>query len=77
MTIESIRLNITAANVAIVLLFGSACFHSCAKYFYFHYRLVFGTLFPAYSSYKAVKNRDVREYVSEARFAAIHLICGN
>ncbi|CAG2105759.1 unnamed protein product [Medioppia subpectinata] len=26
------------------------------------YRLLFGTLFPAYSSYKAVKNRDVREY---------------
>ncbi|MEQ2303925.1 Receptor expression-enhancing protein 1 [Ameca splendens] len=25
--------------------------------------LVFGTLYPAYSSYKAVKTKDVREYV--------------
>ncbi len=66
-----IVVNITAANTAVVLLFGSACFHSCAKYFYSQYRLVFGTLFPAYSSYKAVKNRDVREYVS------IDSICGN
>lgn len=28
------------------------------------FRLVFGTLYPAYSSYKAVKTKDVREYVS-------------
>lgn len=27
-------------------------------------RLLFGTLFPAYSSYKAVKTKNVREYVS-------------
>uniref|UniRef100_A0A4W4EMA4 Receptor expression-enhancing protein n=1 Tax=Electrophorus electricus TaxID=8005 RepID=A0A4W4EMA4_ELEEL len=26
-------------------------------------RLIFGTLYPAYSSYKAVKSKDVREYV--------------
>uniref|UniRef100_A0A8C7SV37 Receptor expression-enhancing protein n=2 Tax=Oncorhynchus mykiss TaxID=8022 RepID=A0A8C7SV37_ONCMY len=26
-------------------------------------RLVFGTLYPAYSSYKAVKSKDVKEYV--------------
>ena len=26
--------------------------------------MVFGTLYPAYRSYKAVKNKDVREYVS-------------
>lgn len=30
------------------------------------YRLIFGTLYPAYSSYKAVKSKDVREYVSTA-----------
>lgn len=28
------------------------------------YRLVFGTLYPAYSSYKAMKTKNVREYVS-------------
>ena len=37
------------------------CFLSC--------RLVFGTLYPAYSSYKAVKSKDVKEYVS------ISLLC--
>ena len=63
-TQNPIRVNITAANIALLLLFGSACFHSCAKYFYSVYRLIFGTLFPAYSSYKAVKNKDVKEYVS-------------
>lgn len=28
------------------------------------FRVVFGTLYPAYSSYKAVKSKDVKEYVS-------------
>lgn len=27
-------------------------------------RLIFGTLYPAYSSYKAVKSKDIKEYVS-------------
>ena len=30
----------------------------------FCFRLTFGTLYPAYRSYKAVKTKDVREYVS-------------
>lgn len=30
-------------------------------------RLVFGTLFPAYYSYKAVKTKNVKEYVSRAQ----------
>lgn len=29
-------------------------------------RLIFGTLYPAYYSYKAVKSKDIKEYVSEA-----------
>ncbi len=28
------------------------------------FRLVFGTLYPAYASYKAVKTKNVKEYVS-------------
>jgi len=34
-------------------------------YLLFLCRLVFGTLYPAYRSYKAIKNKDVREYVSD------------
>lgn len=29
-------------------------------------RLVFGMLYPAYASYKAVKTKNIREYVSVA-----------
>lgn len=32
------------------------------------YRLVFGTLYPAYSSYKAIKTKNVREYVRNIYF---------
>lgn len=31
---------------------------------YIFCRLVFGTLYPAYASYKAVKTKNVKEYVS-------------
>ncbi len=32
--------------------------------FYFILSLVLGTLYPAYRSYKAIKNKDLREHVS-------------
>ena len=31
-------------------------------------RLIFGTLYPAYYSYKAVKSKDIKEYVSSTIF---------
>lgn len=31
---------------------------------FLNHRLVFGTLYPAYYSYKAVKTKNVKEYVS-------------
>ena len=45
----------------------------------FPFRLVFGTLYPAYRSYKAIKNKDVREYVSTGHqfrisFYFIHIL---
>lgn len=36
--------------------------------FLFSDRLVFGMLYPAYYSYKAVKTKNVKEYVSHAAF---------
>lgn len=32
--------------------------------FYRIFRLVFGTLYPAYASYKAVRTKNIKEYVS-------------
>lgn len=57
----------TAGNVAVLLLFACACCHSAAAYLYSYYRLIFGTLYPSYASYKAIKNKDIKEYVSTTR----------
>lgn len=40
-----------------------SCWLQCSM-LTFLFRVVFGTLYPAYSSYKAVKSKDVKEYVS-------------
>lgn len=39
-------------------------FPSCAYFIVSLYRLFLGTLYPAYSSYKAIRTKDVDEYVS-------------
>lgn len=36
----------------------------CQSILYPIFRLVFGTLYPAYASYKAVRSKDVKDYVS-------------
>lgn len=36
----------------------------CENILYPVFRLIFGTLYPAYASYKAVRHKDVKEYVS-------------
>ncbi len=44
---------------------------------YHGFRLVFGTLYPAYASYKAVKTKNVKEYVSiilSPPFVKLHMV---
>lgn len=40
----------------------------CEHILYPIFRLILGTLYPAYASYKAVRNKDVKDYVSEFYF---------
>lgn len=59
----TVPVKVTPANLTFVLLFACATCPFMAPYFYGLFRLLFGTLYPAYSSYKAVKTKNVKEYV--------------
>lgn len=41
------------------------------------FRLIFGTLYPAYASYKAVRNKEVKDYVrlNASYFAFLMILC--
>lgn len=43
----------------------------CENILYPVFRLILGTLYPAYASYKAVRNKDVKDYVSNCPFKLI------
>ncbi|RWS29303.1 receptor expression-enhancing protein 4-like protein [Leptotrombidium deliense] len=59
---NNVTICLSPTNIALFLLFCCSCCHYLNNYFYYCYRLAFGTLYPSYSSYKAIKNKDVREY---------------
>ena len=41
----------------------SLAFPSTNRFVYHFYRIFLGTLYPAYASYKAIRTKDVKEYV--------------
>lgn len=46
----------------------------CQNLLYPIFRLILGTLYPAYASYKAVRNKDVKDYVSIFPFFTILIL---
>ncbi|XP_071448394.1 uncharacterized protein [Hetaerina americana] len=58
-----VRCPVTMTNLSVLCALLCLICPIVAHSAFFVYRLVFGTLYPAYASYKAVRSRDVREYV--------------
>ncbi|XP_042887946.1 uncharacterized protein LOC122263537 isoform X2 [Penaeus japonicus] len=58
-----LRIRVTLTNLTVVVVVAALVLPNSAAILYAAFRLVFGTLFPAYYSYKAVKTKNVKEYV--------------
>jgi len=58
-----LKCKVTLTNLTVVVLLGAFVCPNTAIILFTLFRLVFGTLFPAYYSYKAVKTKNVKEYV--------------
>ncbi|KAF2361434.1 TB2/DP1/HVA22-related protein [Trinorchestia longiramus] len=56
-------IRLTLTNLTCVVVVAALALPNTASLLYTFFRLVFGTLFPAYYSYKAVKTKNVKEYV--------------
>lgn len=62
-----IRMTLNAAGLLTVILVIMLPRSFIYRLVYPIFRLVFGTLYPAYASYKAVRTKNVKEYVSKKR----------
>ena len=78
-SIQKIPIKMTLTNIGLFVLFLSILMPRTFTYILIYptFRLVLGNLYPAYSSYKAVRTKNVKEYVSYFYiFSSFHIISG-
>lgn len=65
--LQTFSIKMTLNNIGLLMVFLAIVLPRSLIYrlVYPIFRLVFGTLYPAYASYKAVRTKNVKEYVSE------------
>lgn len=68
--VDRFHVRMTLSNLGILAVLLAVVLPKSLTYILLYpiFRLVFGTLYPAYASYKAVRTQNVKEYVSTYLF---------